>query len=485
MQPTKEQEAFYQEVQTGQGNVLMSAKAGSGKTFTLIEGAKRIPRGKSVLACAFNVSIKDELLDRLPQGIADVKTSHGLGYSLLPRTLKLDTRKMSKIYDNLLLNEAAWLRSQEGFSDLLYDLKRFSDMARLNLCTDLKSYHDTAAHYGFRFTDDEIGVVRRSIELADQDEDSIDFVDQIRRPVVRNLSPRFKYANILIDESQDLNKAQQILVSKFLADNGRIFYFGDKNQSIYGFTGADTAAWDSLASKCKVMNLNTCFRCSKSVIDFVNKIEPDIKAWDNAVEGKVIGAGSLDNLQAGDVVLCRNNAPLIDACYDQISKGRKAVVRGQDIGEGLIRFIASFKANSLSELSRRMAKKLEILRDRMAEKFPNDDIESLPAVGKFRDQMNCVTTLVFRIGHINSVDSLTTSIRKIFSDDKNPEILFSTVHRAKGLEWKNVYIIQPQLLTQRRKTLQPWEHQQATNLEYVAYTRAKENLIFVPSKKQK
>jgi DNA helicase II / ATP-dependent DNA helicase PcrA len=481
MNPTIEQQQFFDEVAFGSGNVLLSAKAGSGKTSTLVEAVKLIPKNKSTLACAFNVSIKDELTQRM-SGI-DIKTCHGLGFSLL-RGSQMNTKKMAEIYNFLLKEEASWLKSQEGFAEMLWDMKKFTDLCRLNLVETAEDFTNCQNKYGYRFTNDELQVIRRAIELADGDIKNIDFVDQIRQPIVRNLNPIFKYVNLFIDESQDLSKAQRVLISKFLAPGGRMYFVGDRSQSIYGFSGADSESFDTLASMCKVMSLNTCFRCSKEVIKHVNKIDPDIKAWEHAKEGLVRGGTTLDNIKAGDAVLCRNNAPLIEGCYDMIAKGKKATIMGRDIGESLINFIVSFKSNSLSDLQRRMNEKRQQLIDRLEDKFPSEDAYSNPLYTKFSEQMECVTVLIFKVGTIASVDNLTTYIRRIFSDDKKPEILFSTVHRAKGLEWPNVYIIEPSLLTKRRPKDKDWQHEQATNLEYVAYTRAKETLNFVVKPKK-
>lgn len=483
MTPTIEQQNFYDEVTDGSGNALLSAKAGSGKTYTLVKAVSLIPRNQSTLACAFNVSIKDELTSRMSSTNADIKTCHGLGFSLL-RGSQMNTKKMTEIYNFLLKEEASWLRSQENSGELIWDLKKFTDLCRLNLVETAEDYQNCQEKYGYKFTTDELKVVKRAIELADGDIKTIDFVDQIRQPIVRNLNPLFKYDTIWVDETQDLSKAQRELVFKFLKPGGRLFAVGDRSQSIYGFSGADSASFDKFSEMCKLMSLNTCFRCSKEVIKYVNQIDPDIRAWENAVDGLVRGGTTLDNIKAGDAVLCRNNAPLIDGCYDMIAKGRKATIMGKDIGENLINFIVGFKASSLTDLQRRMNEKEAQLIDRLEDKFPAEDAYTNPLYIQFSEKKNCVTTLIFKVGTIASVDSLTTYIRRIFSDDRNPEILFSTVHRAKGLEWPNVYIIEPKLLTNRRPKDQPWQHEQATNLEYVAYTRAKETLNFVVKPKK-
>ena len=68
------------------------------------------------------------------------------------------------------------------------------------------------------------------------------------------------------------------------------------------------------------------------------------------------------------------------------------------------------------------------------------------------------------------------TIDTIFTDDLKG-IVLSTIHKAKGLEANRVFIIRPDLLPlpQCRKG---WEFIQEKNLEYVAITRAKKDLIY-------
>jgi DNA helicase-2/ATP-dependent DNA helicase PcrA len=65
----------------------------------------------------------------------------------------------------------------------------------------------------------------------------------------------------------------------------------------------------------------------------------------------------------------------------------------------------------------------------------------------------------------------------IFSDDQ-VGVVFSSVHRAKGLEAKRVYILSPELMPHKMAT-KPWELEQERNIEYVAITRTLSELVYV------
>ena len=53
----------------------------------------------------------------------------------------------------------------------------------------------------------------------------------------------FRY--LLVDEYQDINPAQQKLVTHW-SDGNSLFVIGDPDQSIYGFRGANAACFDDL-----------------------------------------------------------------------------------------------------------------------------------------------------------------------------------------------------------------------------------------------
>jgi superfamily I DNA/RNA helicase len=57
-------------------------------------------------------------------------------------------------------------------------------------------------------------------------------------------------------------------------------------------------------------------------------------------------------------------------------------------------------------------------------------------------------------------------------------VTFSSVHRAKGLEADNVFIIKPSSMPSPRAKKQ-WEQVQEQNIRYVAFTRAKDTLYMV------
>ncbi len=84
----------------------------------------------------------------------------------------------------------------------------------------------------------------------------------------------------------------------------------------------------------------------------------------------------------------------------------------------------------------------------------------------------------------DTYDAVKLKIDSIFTDDEYG-VVFSTVHKAKGLEAETVFILEPGLLGNTKRCRTDEQAQQEKNLEYVAITRAMRELIFVKSPAKK
>ena len=100
---TKQQEEIWNELENGTDDVIVNAGAGTGKTFTIVEGSKRT-NGTNMAFLCFNKSIQTELAERLPDNVV-AKTFHALGFAAL-RSAGIKTRvnnyKVKNIIDDIL-----------------------------------------------------------------------------------------------------------------------------------------------------------------------------------------------------------------------------------------------------------------------------------------------------------------------------------------------------------------------------------------------
>ena len=91
-----------------------------------------------------------------------------------------------------------------------------------------------------------------------------------RTPLAERLSEQ--YREILIDEYQDTNAAQDILFRLLSRDEKNLFVVGDVKQSIYRFRMAMPEIFLEKLRSDRVITLGTNFRSRKGILDFTNTI---------------------------------------------------------------------------------------------------------------------------------------------------------------------------------------------------------------------
>ena len=136
------------------------------------------------------------------------------------------------------------------------------------------------------------------------------------------------------------------------------------------------------------------------------------------------------------------------------------------------------RANSLQELNSKLFNYIAKQADMYIKRGANAQAELITDKGK------CLEILISaEIGEegFHTVHSLKQRIKTLFSEKVgDAPVLLSTIHKAKGLEWPNVVILEAGLMPSKyAKT--PAEIQQENNLHYVAITRAQKQLIYLES----
>jgi superfamily I DNA/RNA helicase len=302
----------------------------------------------------------------------------------------------------------------------------------------------------------------------------IDFDDMIWIPLV-NEYPLPNYDIMFVDEAQDFNESQRELISRCV-NGGRCIIVGDKNQAIYGFRGADSNSirlFEERLSKgsreIAHFPLTITWRCPKSVVSEANRYVKEFNCPDSAIEGTVI-VNAQFNPQRNDMVLCRYNAPLVGAFYDLISQGKSAYILGRDMTKGLITAVQKISKNNHMGTDEFWRLFMVDYEHNHAKLLSQDKINQALALSDKRD---CIEIFVQKA---TTVGGVIEEIKRVFDGNDNGEIMLSTVHKAKGLEADNVYI----LATDRMP--HPKGGSEENNICYVAITRAKKTLLYVGPK---
>ena len=471
IQGTKEQDKIWNEIANGESHIMVYAGAGTGKTYTIVHSAKSVNGSKGFLA--FNKAIATELGTKLPSD-CEAMTFHSLGFSAIKmqsRVSKVDNKKVYKIINSVL--------GKYKSAPALVKLVSLSKSSLVD-ASDKESLLSLIDEYDIEFD----GLEDRSTALDYfptiinncMDLSTVDFDDMIWLPVIMDLPVRH-YDTLFVDEAQDFNEVQRKLILKS-CNGGRMIVVGDPKQAIYGFRGADSASMDMFHKtlsdsprKVKVFELSITWRCPKTVVAEANRFFKGYTCRDDAPNG-VVNTNANFNPKIGDLVMCRTNAPLVSHCFELIAQGIPAFVLGRDIGYSLQLLVKKVTENGSMRIEQ-FIPQLKAHVDVACEAFARADKDK--AVMSMRDKEQCVIHLT---GKTHTVQGLLDNIKKVFGDGKKKGVMFSTIHKAKGLEADNVWILKPDIMPHpMAKSLS--DKAQERNLCYVAITRAKKVLNYV------
>jgi superfamily I DNA/RNA helicase len=495
--PSKYQTIIFDAIRKGVNNIVINAVAGAGKTTTIVN-ALSLLEDKEVLFIAFNKDIVSALKEKIGnKKNVKIFTYHSLGYHMLKRVFKdtnykieIDEYKyrvyLKKNIQNLTLNNPYALGKVKMVT-YINNISALVDYARFNLCQSTKEISDIAKKYGVTLILDEAEVTEKLLQWGKTNLDTIDYADMVWLPYELNLEhPSLKFDWVMIDEAQDSSLMQQELYKKCLARGAKFCAIGDKQQCINSWCGADPEAFDKFLEAPNTISLDLpiSYRCPKSVIKLAQSLVPKIQATDDAIEGSVVYDENIYTPMPGDMVLCRNTAPLVELYMSYLRTNNKAYIVGKDIGTNLIDMIENTKQEYLGKsfvtdgVFARLYERLFEERGVMITKNGLDEKDATFSEPVMRLYDSIQSLEVLSEG-LNRSSELIEKIKAIFIDnDKRDGIRLSTIHKAKGLEADNVYILCPSLMPSRLAK-EKWEIDAEFNLIYVAYTRAKKKLAFM------
>lgn len=468
----------------GNGRFLLGDFTITHNTTTILEAVKLLPKDKSITFLAFNKHIKDELKTKLPDYVR-CYTTYGLGMGAIKRkygdSIKFDEFKIDKIIQK---KSKTWKLNDELDNDYeismyLNEIKKLVNLSRLTLTLKQEYLPFLTEKYDINLSEkNDFKRVLKVLDTATNDRKTFDYTDMIYLPAIDKSIWMFPQDYVFIDEVQDVNRCQIKIVEKILKRDkmngkitGRLIAVGDKFQGIYGFNAADEKSfnWFENLSNMKILPLSTSFRCSKAVIEKAKEIVPDIKALENAPEGVVREGNVLTEARSGDFILCRKTTPLIHLFFHFLTKNKKAIIKGSDIGIHLIELIGNI--NNIDNLISFWENELLSYK----KELKNEGILNPSEHSGYSSLEDKVNTLLFLAKLSESIVDLKNKISVVFTDDIDG-ICLSTIHKIKGLEADRVFIVRPDILPMPVK--KPWQYAQEKNLEYVAITRSRLELIY-------
>lgn len=444
-----EQEAIWKAFRDEQHMVIDSV-AGSGKTFTSVEMLMRNGGGKA-------------------------KTYHQLGFAIIREHAQQVRKNDYKTLDILDRIDKEMDRSVKAASAKMVSWCKNAGIAK----ADRDELWAMVDHYGLPYTDEAIEeamdtvniVLQRSAESLRE----IDFDDMLWLPVVKGLQTKNRYRTLLVDEYQDTNLCQQKL-AEMVAD--RLVLVGDRRQAIYGFRGAATGAMDLALERLRgmqrgvrEMRLTVCRRCPKIVLELARMIVPHIRPLDNAPEGmetELPPSKLLGMLRPGDLVLCRVNRPLISLAYELMKKRVPVLIKGRQLGQGILTLIGKMESNGAATLPELIGMLNEYLYQEIEKLLPLGE-RGEGRIAAIQERVEC---LIEMASAEQTLDGLKTTVETLFcgdADDAAGRVMLGTVHRNKGSEAPRVFVLNPEMMPWPTK--RKWEMEQEENIGYVSVTR--------------
>ena len=432
--PSDKQQKIFDTWNNTEDNILINAVAGSGKTTTLLSLLKYCKY--RTLFLAFNKSVQEEIQSKIDEsGLSQGKalTMHSLGLSAIRNHYKGKrvVIKNGKNFDLLKSVQAAHKKVFKGMAwkdklKLSYTLMDMNDISRLFLTDDIAEIkkHLQSMDKNFVVHKEIVSLwtsfVKHRESSYKEKNIIIDFNDMIYLAAREKFYIPVEPYYLMVDEAQDLNLAQHKLVEN-LINQGTIIKWiavGDRNQSIYGFSGAYSSSFDKFLGMGTVreLPLDICYRCARNIIDETNEVY-DVMEYGQKEEGVVGVVEEISEIKPESMIICRNTSPIIKL-------------------EGRMK-LHMFKENhsNFKALTANMSTDYEI------------------------------------------IEVLLDKVKNLFKV-KAKAAMLCTIHKAKGLESDVVYILNEGLIPSKFAT-SPEQLIQEKNLKYVARSRAKKELYYL------
>lgn len=476
-----------QQILDARGDLKINAVAGSGKTTTLVALAGNLPPSDKVLYLAFNRTVRDEAKQRFQAAGLDrvrVETAHSLAYRSVVRQRTL---QLTNSYKPFELARQLQIKSKDA--DIRYLLASHT-LKYLQIFLNSEEPDHKAINYagcltdpkakGFadRFAGDLVSYTGRLLELIESGQ--IPCLHDYYLKKYQLTKPKLSYDHVLFDEGQD---ASGVMLEVLLAQKARKVIVGDVHQQIY--------AWRQAVNSLQKVpfptyQLSTSFRFGEEIAEVARRV----LAWKQQLPEpgmltELRGCGGNGQPAGPKAILARSNLFLLD----------KAIQCLHSDEAGKWWFEGNITAYTFAADGTSIFDVLALQQDRV-DKVRDPLLKSLGSFSKLEEylekaedpELAMITEMVRKYG-----DELPAFINQLKNRQVEPEnrlqagLIFSTVHRSKGLEYDSVELTEDFLTHEKfLKTISDAEtHKVARlteeiNLLYVAMTRAK-NRLWLPA----
>lgn len=277
-----------------------------------------------------------------------------------------------------------------------------------------------------------------------------------------------QYRFFTVDEYQDISPLQHALLDAWLGEHSELCVVGDANQTIYTFTGATSEYLRNFAERfeqAKLVKLTTNYRSSESILSVANRLTPEtqlespkqggdaprLTRYRTAASEAEGIAGEIARLREDGValkeiaVLYRINSlsePLERALTErgitfQLRGGERFFARPE-----IKSAIQLIRAESLAPTDKPLMQAVsDIVRSLgWQERAP---IEAGPARSRW-EALDALLRMLDELPREASIKDFALELADRAHSQHEPSqeaVTLSTIHAAKGLEWRHVFIV--------------------------------------------
>lgn len=426
------------------GDIKVDACAGSGKTLTIGEICRQ-NQDKKILYLTFSNTTKDaaiRLFNDLKLVNVTCKTFHSIAITELKKA-KLNYQLEKEDLNNVNISQELRIKNIDNIDNSAYLVASLvkdwmsaflnSDIRQVTDCDFLSTMNvGEKRNFARKHYDIIVGHVRELLKRMHTG----------KMPVVYDFflkmfqlgDYQLGYDIIVLDEAQD---ASPVICDVIIRQKARKIIMGDRHQSIYGFRHAI----DSLdCFPFETYTYSSSYRFDQYIADMANYyLSWKEKHLGNKVDVNILGEGTIDpNQVLSSAYISKTNIGLLRRAFDVITD-KSSEIEAIYFEGNINNLIAPRSGGSIFDVYSLWRGRRDNINDNL--------IMGMPSFVALRDYVE-----ISEDAHLRALvdivdvfkDEIVPNVKKMKSlsvkkeDKKHADIIFSTVHKAKGLEYSDV-----------------------------------------------
>ncbi len=469
------------------GNIKINAVAGSGKTTTIIEYAKSQPSTTRILYLAFNKSVKLDASRKFQlAGVKNisVETAHSMAYKAIvfdsPYVVNkhgYKTQDIVRLLGLKRLNEphTEYILANHINKFAAYfcnsDKLKVQDLDYRKVVADPEAQAFVHQHY-------EQIVQNTRIFLAKMNNAEIEITHDFYLKKFQLNKPTLRFDYLLFDEGQD---ASEVMLDIFLRQKGTKVIVGDTHQQIYSWRYAINSLEKTDFPQ---HQLSISFRFGSDIAQLAKQTLVLKKHLKNPIKPDIQGKGKTGKISS-KAIIARTNLGLLLKAIEYMSE--KPNLKKIYFEGNIHSYTYADDGTSLYDVLNLYNEKKHLIRDPLIKQIK--DVEELEDYIKKTDDGQLGMMLEIVREYEQEIPGLIKMLKEKHVDHdskEEAEIIFSTVHRCKGMEYDSVQLvndfitedrIESQLSSAEGDVKNLYDRlNEEINLLYVAITRTKSKL---------